>query len=264
MTARAERDAEARVEPALGGVRGVYVYGILPFREELPDDLPAVGDGEAAVELASHGELSALISDLDVARPLGTPGDLLAHERVLDTVAADSTVLPMRFGSVVSTVEAVVDELLAPNHDHFEAVLCELAGLVQFTVRGRYAEGAHLREVVAEEADIEKLREFLRGIPEDAGYAERLRLGELVNRAVVKKRERDVDALITSVARHIVGAVPHAVAGEDDATDVAFLVDRERVPQFERALDELGQQWLGRISLRVIGPLAPYDFLPEA
>lgn len=263
MTARAERGEEVREAPELGGVRGTYVYGIVGFREDLPGDLPSVGDGEALVELASCGEISAVISDLDVARPIGTPEDLLAHERVLDILAADSTVLPMRFGSVVSTAEAVVDELLAPHHDHFVAVLAELAGVVQFTVRGRYEEGAHIREVVAEEADVQELREHLRGIPEDAGYAERLRLGELVNHAVVKKREKDADVLIKSAAPHVVGTVPHAVAGEDDALDVAFLVDREQIPQFEQALEELGEQWRGRVGLRVIGPLAPYDFLPE-
>lgn len=263
MATHAERGSHVQSGHRENTDRGVYVYGILDRREKLPDDMPSVGDGEEEVDLASYGKLSALVSEVQLARLLGTREDLLAHERVLDILAAEVTVIPIRFGSVVSTMEAVVDELLAPHHDHFEAMLAELADLVQFTVRGRYANNAHLREIVSEDPDIQELREVLRGIPEDVGYAERLRLGELVDNAVVGKREADTETLISSLEKSFVASVPHAVAGEDDAVHVAFLVDREVAAQFEQAVDDLGWQWDGRINLRLIGPLASSDFLPE-
>ncbi|MBB5158673.1 GvpL/GvpF family gas vesicle protein [Saccharopolyspora phatthalungensis] len=263
MTTRAEKDNDVQAGRSGPVDHGVYVYGILNQRQRLPEELPSVGDQEAAVKLVSHGELSALVSEVELVRPLGIREDLLAHERVLDTLAADTAVIPMRFGAVVSSVDAVVDELLAPHHDHFEAMLSELAGSVQYTIRGRYADSAHIREVVAEEPAVQELRETLRGVPEEAGYAERLRLGELVNQAVVRKREADTEELITSVSSTVLATNPHQVPAEDDAVDVAFLVDRDQVPQFEQAVDELGERWDRRINLRLIGPLAPYDFLPE-
>ncbi|MGI8305748.1 GvpL/GvpF family gas vesicle protein [Saccharopolyspora hattusasensis] len=103
----------------------MYVYGIVYHREKLPEELPSFGDGEAEVGVASYGKLSALVSDVQLSRPLGTRKDLLAHERVLDTLAAEVTVIPMRFGSVVSTKEAVIDELLAPHEGHFNEMLSE-------------------------------------------------------------------------------------------------------------------------------------------
>src|SRR5205085_4808451 len=96
----------------------------------------------------SLGNLAALISELNLSRPLGTRDDLLAHERVLDSIAERTTVLPMRFPAVVGDVDAVRDELLGPHHEHFEAVLSELAGLVQFSVRGQYIEGSQLRALL--------------------------------------------------------------------------------------------------------------------
>ncbi|MEU6263007.1 GvpL/GvpF family gas vesicle protein [Saccharopolyspora shandongensis] len=263
MATRAERGDQVQLGQEDDVDRGVYVYGIVGHRKKLPDDLPSVGDGKEEVDLASYGKLSALVSEVQLARPLGTREDLLAHERVLDTLAAEATVIPMRFGSVVRTREAVVDELLAPHQGHFEEMLAELAGLVQFTVRGRYANDAHLREIVSEEPEIQELRAALQGLPEDAGYAERLRLGELVNNAVVRKREVDTEKLISLLQKSSAASAAHAVAGEDDAMHVAFLVDREAVAQFEQAVDDLGRQWDGRVNLRLIGPLAPYDFLPE-
>ncbi|QUH00233.1 GvpL/GvpF family gas vesicle protein [Saccharopolyspora erythraea] len=262
MTTQPRHDA--REQGDVTTERGVYVYGIIWSPDDLPADLPSVGDDKAPVRLASHRGLSALVSEVPLARPLGTRQDLLAHERVLDTLAEETTVLPMRFGSVVSTVDAVTDELLAPHHEHFESVLSELDGLVQLTVRGKYTEDAHLREVVTEEPEIMRLRESLQGVAEDAGYSERVRLGELVNEAVAKKRQSDGEDLVRSLEPAAVASASHEVGGVEDAVDAAFLVDRRRVPEFERAVDELAERWTGRVSLRLLGPLAPYDFLPES
>ncbi|TDD48148.1 GvpL/GvpF family gas vesicle protein [Saccharopolyspora elongata] len=262
MTTQAERDRNADAAPP-ESTHGIYVYGILGSSYALPDDLASIGDDETPVRLVSHEGLAAAISEVNLNRPLGTPDDLRSHEEVLDTIAAERTVLPMRFGAVVSSVDAVVDELLAQHHELFEAALAELDGTVQFTVGGRYLDSAHIREVVAEQPEVRELRESLQGVPPEAGYDERLRLGEMVSNAVVAKREADANQLIEAMSPYVAGTAVHEVGGEDDAFDVAMLVERGRRDDFENALDGLGEQWSGRIQLRLVGPLAPYDFLPE-
>lgn len=262
MTAHTDHHEEAAPHGNEASRRGVYVYGIVKAQTPLPDELPSVGDDDTEVRLASYGQLSALISDLNLNRPLGTRDDLLAHERVLDSIAADATVLPIRFGAVVSDVGAITEELLAPNHEHFEEVLSELEGLVQYTIRGRYVEDSHLREIVAEDPQIRQLREALQGASEDALYAERVQLGELVNNAVGAKRDADKQLLMETLAPHTVASSVHRVSGEDAAFTVAFLVSRKQIPAFEEVVDSLGRQWEGRVALRLLGPLAAYDFLP--
>ncbi|GAA0504019.1 gas vesicle protein [Saccharopolyspora subtropica] len=262
MTTHAERGEEVLAEAPVGD-RGVYVYGVIREPGELPGDLGAVGDEDAAVRLVSHEGLAALVSDIHLTRPLGTPDDLFAHERVLDTVAEHTTVLPMRFGGVVAGEDAVTGELLAPNREFFESTLDELEGTVQFVLRGRYVDSAHLREIVTEEPEVGALRERLRNLPEDAGYDERLRLGEVVSAAVAAKRQADAAHLADAVSSAVVATAPHEVVGEEEALDVACLVERERQDQFEHVVDELAEHWRGRIQLRQVGPLAPYDFVPE-
>lgn len=246
-----------------GVVHGVYVYGILREPASLPEDLPVVGDARSDVWLATYEQLAALVSEVRVSRPLGTREDLIAHERVVDSLAEQTTVLPMRFGAVVRDADAVVDELLRPHRDHFDFVLSELAGTIQFTVRGRYVGEAHLYEVVAEQPEVRELRESLQDVPEDAAPAERMRLGELVANAVARKREADAQTLAEVMAPHVAASAVHEVSGEEDAVHMAFLVDRRKRDEFEHAVDELGRRWIDRIQLRLLGPLAPYDFVPD-
>ena len=45
----------------------------------------------------AFGRVAAIVSDVPTDRPLGVRGDLVAHEMVLDAVAARDAVVPMRF-----------------------------------------------------------------------------------------------------------------------------------------------------------------------
>jgi len=41
------------------------------------------------------------------------------------------------------------------------------------------------------------------------------------------------------------------------------LVERERQEEFEDAVEGVGEELAGRVRLRLLGPVAPYDFTPE-
>jgi hypothetical protein len=48
---------------------------------------------------------------------------------------------------------------------------------------------------------------------------------------------------------------------DEDAANVALLVDAARRDEFEGAVDRLAQEWRDRVDVRLLGPLAPYDFV---
>lgn len=249
--------------PAAETQTGVYVYGICWESAELPDGLPAVGVAEPGVRTLGYGKIAALVSDVNVQRPLGTRADLLAHKEILDGVAERTTVLPLRFGAVLANADAVADELLAPNEEHFARVLAELDGLVEFTLRGHYVDDAHLREIIAERTDINDLRSMLRDLPQEQGYAERVRLGELISGAVEAKREADHEAVLEALSGRVTVSARHRLADVDEAVALALLVERSRIPAFEKAIDGLGADTADRLAFQLAGPFAPYDFLPR-
>lgn len=117
--------------------------------------------------------------------------------------------------------------------------------------------------MLLEEPEAMRLREILREISEDAGYAERVRLGELVVQALDAKRAEDTEALPETLAPCAVAVAPREPVDEETA-DVAFLIADGDRARFEQAVDELGRRWAGRIRLRQIGPLPPYHFIPES
>ncbi|GEL17584.1 GvpL/GvpF family gas vesicle protein [Pseudonocardia asaccharolytica] len=237
-----------------------YVYGLVAADTEIPEELPGLGPS-GTISIITHGKLAAIVSDVPADRPLGTRDDLIAHETVLDSVAANAGVLPMRFPAVIEE-QGVVAELLEPHHDHLVEVLAGLESRTQFTLKGRYEQDAVLREVLAEDAEVRGLQETVRALPEDAAYYDRVRLGELVVGALEERRRDDAEHMLERLRPTVVDAVAHQPANPDDVINAAFLVERARQREFEDAVEELGREQAERMRLRLLGPLAPYDFVP--
>jgi hypothetical protein len=188
------------------------------------------------------------------------PADARAHATVLAVMAEAVPVLPMRFGAVMPDADAIVAELLGPHHDAFAASLARLDGHQQFTIKGKYIGDVALREALAAEPEAMRLRELLRGRDIDVYRRESIHLGELVARAVERRRMADLQTLVDAVTPYAAAIAPRAPSAADGAVDAAFLVRRPHRPGFEQAAEELARCWRNRIRLRLLGPLAPYDF----
>jgi hypothetical protein len=243
------------------GQTAIYVYGIAPADVETTDQARGVGDPPTRVEVIAHDDVAALVSEIPAGRGLGTPEDFAAHARLLDATAATIPVLPLRFGAVLSDRRAVTEELLAPNHDEFAQALRLLEGREEYIVKGRYAESAILREVLEENQEAQQLRQAIGSAPEDATRNERIRLGEIVTQAVAAKREQDTRALVEALQPLELDVAVREPTHERDAVYVAYLVDTDKRDAFERTVDDWAQEQEGRIEVRVIGPVAAYDFV---
>ncbi|TKK87778.1 GvpL/GvpF family gas vesicle protein [Herbidospora galbida] len=238
-----------------------YIYGVVPQDIEVDTEARGVGDPPGAIQSIRHGKIAALVSDVSAGRPLGTPKDLYAHEQLLNATAAEVPVLPIRFGAVVASREAVVEEFLAPYHDEFVAALNELEGRAQFVIKGRFDEETILAEILTENPEADQLREEINALPEDASRDHRIRLGEIINQAIEDKRDADTAAMWDQVEPVSVMLAARPPSHEFDAVHLAALVENSRQDELERAVESLGQKWGDQVSLSLYGPMAPYDFI---
>ncbi|TQK42648.1 gas vesicle protein GvpL/GvpF [Streptomyces sp. SLBN-118] len=256
---------EARTAPPVEGA--CYVYGVVPEPEDRAPalDLPGVGDPEAQATFVRHRGIAAVVSAVPTDRPLGTPEDLHAHARVLDSLAASTAaVVPFRFGTVLPDVRTVVDELLEEGRDDFTEILERLDGQAQFTLRARYVQDAVLREVLGENPKIARLREEVAARDEAAGYYQRVELGRAITDAIADKRNSDTVEIQRRLAPFAVATATAEPTVAEGVVNASFLVPQAKWAAFEKAAEELAAQWHGRIHLRLLGPLAPYDFVDEA
>ncbi|RBM18372.1 gas vesicle protein GvpFL [Prauserella sp. PE36] len=238
-----------------------YIYGIVPADVESDPEARGIGDPPSEIAVVRHGDIAALVSHISSDKPIGKPEDLTAHAQVLDATAGVAPVLPLRFGAVVSDEDAVTSELLAEHHDEFASALRELDGKAEYVVKGRYDEQAVLKEILQESEDAARLREAVKEKPEDAARNDRIALGELINNAIAAKREVDTRKAVEKLGELGVTVNVREPTHERDAVYVACLAEVARQSDLEKVVGELANAWEGRVHMRLLGPLAAYDFV---
>lgn len=239
-----------------------YVYGIVARGVPAPS---VRGIADAPLRLIPGTTASALVSELPEREVRLGRDEMLAHARVLEqALQQGGTVLPMRFGVLLDGPDEVRERLLEEHAEELTLQLEQLEGHVEMNVRCVYEEDALIREVVAEDARIAELRERVRRHPEEATYHWRIQLGELVARAVERKRDADAEGIAEELAAVCVAWEPGTPAHERVVLHGSFLVTRERLQEFDAVLDRLAEGQAGRIRFKCTGPLPPHSFVELA
>ena len=242
---------------------GVVVYGVVPAGTSL-DESPGLGG--AAVRAVTSGRIAAVVSSVEAPDFKAARRDLMRHSEVLGDALEHGPVLPLRFGTVFRDDAAVASNLLSAHADELEALLAQFENAVELRVKGFYDEEAMLRHVVTQNPAIARLRESVHALPDAASYAQRLRLGELVARAVEAERSTAASAVLDALRPLAQSVVADSELALGVLLSCSFLVERSRVPQFDRAMDELAGRYRSWIKFKYVGPLPPHSFvaMPES
>src|SRR4051812_50102076 len=114
-----------------------------------------------------------------------------------------------------------------------------------------------MRAIVAERSDIAELSRELRGRSPDATYYERIQLGELVAQASEVKRDELAKLVVGRLEplglRTDLGEPTH----EEMLLNVAFLVERSRVEEFDDAVRSLEAELTAGVEAQDGGPPPP-------
>jgi hypothetical protein len=109
-----------------------YLYAIVAGAH--PPEPSLTGLAGAAVTLLPYRDLAAAVSEVAGEGVRPDPEQLLCHERVVETLMAQRSTLPVRFGAVLSDADAVLT-ILDERYAAFAADLARLAGQVEVGVR---------------------------------------------------------------------------------------------------------------------------------
>jgi hypothetical protein len=239
---------------------GFYFYGVVAAGTDVAG-LQGLDDVE--VMTVEHAGLAALVSVVQLQRPPGRAAELVAHARVVDALSAQATVVPAQFGLVLDhdLLEAarVLDDDTHALHD----LLRRLDGKAQLNLRATYEPEQVLAELVRQDPQVAELRRRTARLAPGTPHPELVELGQAVSRGLTRKRLEDSQSVLDLVAPHVAEHVVRA-GGEYDVLDVALLVERDRIPRLEDELEALAEAVHERFRLRLVGPVAPYDFVGSA
>ncbi|MCL4459069.1 MAG: GvpL/GvpF family gas vesicle protein [Chloroflexi bacterium] len=243
---------------------GKYLYCLIRCREERTFNAVAMGSEDSVVHTICQGDLAIVVSDSLLKQYESSRSNMMAHEKVLETVMREFALLPVRFGTVTDSTSPREDihKLLSSKFEEFNRLLRDIEGKVELGLKAFWRdEQAVFEEIVAENADIRRLRNKLSGRPPQAIHFEGMQLGRMVKEALDQKRRQEAARIL-----HPLRPIAHSVRENNTLVDrvivnAAFLVDKVREPEFDQAVSRLDEQIGERIALKYIGPVPPYNFV---
>lgn len=238
-----------------------YIYGIIPADEEL--GFGTLGLGGSPVYTVGHRGLGCVASDyagpaLAAMLKEEVVRCLLAHQAVVERAMEGYTVLPVKFGTLLTSA-AEVRHLLSQGHSRFASALAQLQDKVEVEVAATWDTSQVLREI-GHEDEIVRAREAIAvGAAQDA-FGQRVRLGQMVKEALDRRRDSHRERMISFLRPLALDAQPNALLSDQLVLNVAFLVERAQQEQFYRRVQQLNDLFHDQINFRIIGPLPPYSF----
>jgi len=245
----------------------LYVYGIVDSHgfETI------CGEGHEAGDIVSLscGAFAAAVSVYSVRTIEATPQNVWHHERILERLMQDHTVLPLRFGTICPDADALREFLVHSTNEllnDLERVRgkVELALRIMDDNRGVELPGVFPRAPNRQPSNAVpgslKASNDDEPVGRGAAYLRailRQHRGELAREDCGKQMGQMLRRRLDTVLQDVVCTAP---ADTSAGYRVSCLVERDRVPAFADALEHFREDH-PRFAVTCTGPWPPYSFV---
>ena len=238
--------------------KGRYVYCIIRSDHVLNFGPIGIGEEPAPVYTVRCDDLSAVVSDAPLGVLDPTRDNVLAHQRVNETVMTEHTVLPMSFGTVFKTREDVT-AFLKSAYRAFSDVLDKMENKLEFGLKVLWDRDAVIHQIEVEDEDIHRLKNEI-AVQKGSTYFARMQYGRLIDAALQAKSERYVSEIFDRLRDVSVAARANKPIGDRMILNAAFLVSRDSEEGFDKRVKELGATH-DKLTFKYTGPWPPYNFV---
>lgn len=238
--------------------KGKYVYCIIRSQAPLRFGALGLGAEPSPVYTIGYRDLAAVVSDTPMGVHDPTRENVLAHNRVTETVMRDHTLIPMAFGTTFRTRDDII-ELLRSAYDAFGDVLTKMQSKLEFGLKVLWDRDAIVKEIEAEDEDVRRLKGEIQS-QKGSTYFARMQYGRLIDAALQQRSERYVSDIFAELRDVSVASRSNKPIGDKMIMNAAFLVMRQKEGAFDTKVKGIAAKY-DTCTFKYTGPWPPYNFV---
>lgn len=235
-----------------------YLYAVGRANRAIPTwlgDAPVDGAGQPFT--LTHNGLVVVMSAGSKDRYPISRKNLLAHKNIVENFTKLTPTLPVRFNTVAPSLDILRRRLLTQKATELQEKISSVDGRVEISVRATWIDDAKLLErVLAEETQIRELRDSLAA--GGAGHQQRIRLGQLVENAILERRDQ-LGAKLEAYLKPLVEGLARGTLPDRVVANLSLLLPESKFDEVEAAIYAFDAENDLTI-VRITGPLAPFTF----
>jgi hypothetical protein len=206
------------------------------------------------------GRVAAVVSDLPSGKIRPERAHLAAHQAVLKKLMAETTPLPMSFG-ILADSPGAVRKMLSRNQQALLEQLRRVTGRVEIGLRVTWDVPNIFEYFVNTHPELRLARDRFLGGQREPTQEQKIEVGRMFDRLLNDDREAYVDKVEGILAPHCIEIKRNKCRNEHEVMNLACLVERAAMPQFENGVFEAAQLFDNNFAFDYNGPWAPYNFV---
>ncbi len=240
---------------------GKYLYCIIAGNEYRGFGPIGIGGRGDVVSTIGYQDISAVISSTPMNQYVIDQENMLCHEKVIETVMKDFTVLPVRFCTIASSAEEL-RTMLRQRHSELKGLLKDMDNKFEMGLKAVWKNMHQIyQEIVDDSPAIRELKQKADASPETPADPIRIELGRAVKEALDRKKERESARMIPAFKKIILDVKLNRLVGDSMVLNAAFLIDRSREKAFDLVIGDLQEKLDDRMLLKYVGPAPLFHFV---
>lgn len=253
-------DNSSATTSTVTGESGRYVYGIVQTRDKIDFGRIGIGGMGEMVYTVNYQDIAAVVSNTPVYIFDPTRENALAHEHVIETVMKTYTIIPMSFGTVFRT-DNDIREVLKSIYSSLKDVLHQMAGKLEFGLKVNWDRDRIIEDIKQEDEEIRKFHQEIIRKHLQSTYLARMQLGRMIDKALAERSISYVREIYEALRNVCVASRDNQPIGDKMIMNAAFLVERDREPEFDDAVNKIAKKYGQRLKFKYTGPWPPYNFV---
>ncbi|MCF8080425.1 MAG: GvpL/GvpF family gas vesicle protein [Desulfobacterales bacterium] len=238
--------------------QGLYLYAVIEGDGSHATGIAGISGGD--VYTISHGDLTAVVSDVPNKKMRPERRHLAAHQNVLKALMADSTPLPMAFG-IIANDPGAVQAILSENQDMFEDQFMRVRGKVEMGLRVAWDVPNIFDYFIDKHPDLRTARDNYFGTHRQPTHEDKIALGRLFDRILSEDREDYTQAVEDILSLYCDDIKRNRCRAEKDVMNLACLVARKNEARFEAGVIKAANLFDNNFAFDYNGPWAPHNFV---
>ena len=239
---------------------GKYIYCIIETK--VVKTFGPLGIGGRGDELYSicFNDIAAVVSNSPIIKYRVSRENTLAHEKAIEEVMKEYTVLPVRFATIAEDEEEV-KKILEREYSKFKDLLNSMKDKKELGLKAIFKEDVIYKDILEKYKEIRMLKEKVAALPSEKTYFKRAEIGEMVEAALQREKEIYKKDILDALSYLAAEVKTNSSYWELMIINAAFLVEKYKEAEFDQKVNELEAKYSSKIKLKYIGKVPPFNFV---
>lgn len=235
-----------------------YLYGIFP--KAIPATLKLQGLDKQPVNCQDVDGFYLLYSAAKQKKYLTSRRNLLCHEKVLEDAMNEGfrNLLPLQFGLVVKSWEAVSEQLTRPYQEQLQDLFEKLEGKREVSVKIFWNSPSEIEGLLDANPELKDRRDGMKG--KALSMEEVIEIGQAIEAGLEGRKLEVIQTFINALEPLAEEVMEGEMMTEEMIYNTAYLIPWEGEELFSEKVEEIDSKFSDRLRIRYNNFTAPYTF----